>query len=53
MDIELKTPTENAINNFIGLILKYNRQDHTVIGIRGNQQTQLIQAYNDQVVNQP
>lgn len=36
MNIELKTPTESAMKEFVHLIHKYNRQESTIVGIRNN-----------------
>ncbi len=35
MNIELKTPSANAITNMMNLINKYGRREITIIGIRG------------------
>lgn len=36
LNIELKTPTEEAIIQFTKLGIKFNRMNTTVIGIRSN-----------------
>jgi hypothetical protein len=42
MNIELKTPTESAIKEFMRLIHQYHREDITVVGIRGKESVKIV-----------